>query len=79
MPQVVNGLGLCLPRLHDVNAQEKRGDGTAIVGGLGCGWFMPVGCLGVPGARAGWDGRDLLVLVGVLAWGGTCFIRNPDR
>ena len=62
-----------------MNEQENRGDGAAIVGGLGCGWFIPVGCLGVPGARAGGDGNVFLVLVGVLALGGTCFARNPDR
>ena len=79
MPLVVNGLWLCPFLLNDVNEQEKRGDGAAIVGGLGFGWFMPVACSGAPGARAGWDGRDLLVLVGVLALRGTCFARNPDR
>ena len=79
VPQVVNGLGPCPLLLHGVNEHEKRGDGAAIVGWLGCGWFMRVAFLGAPGARASGNWKALLVLVGVLALGGTRFARNPDR
>ena len=76
---MVNGLGLCSLLLHDVNAQEKRGDGDVIVGGLGCGWFMRVVRFWAPGARAGGDGMILLVMVDVFDLGGTCFARNRVR